>query len=879
MRLLAMIRYFLRSVLSGRRMDEDLDEELRDHLEREARAREARGATTAEARRGAAVALGGVTRYAEAARDARGWRWWRDALTDLRHAARLLHRYPGFSSAVILITAVGIGAVTVVFSAVHGVLIRPLPFAAPQQLALVNFTGGDGRYAGSGLNAFVPLAEQTGVIANAGVYAIGGAVLVHNGEPEHVRVEYLTPAAMQLLGRGPMIGRLFTQADADRDEPVVVLSHAFWQDRFGGDSSIVGRGVTVDGVTSTVIGVMPPDFLGPRLLGPMLWQPARLSGGQLLVNGQRRLGGSILVRLRDGVSPEQAAAILTPRLHPRVLDPVSGDSVTGRVRVESVLEVVLLDRRGPLLILLAAVGFVLLLVAATIATLALARMAARRRELTLRGALGAGRGRQVRQVLTETMLLMSIGGALGVALAAVGLRLFVNAGVSVLPRVRDIRIDWPVLAVAAALTLASGVLAGVAPAIMASRAAVGEAFKGMSSTGSPRRATVRSALVAIEIAVSVVLLVGAGLLIKGFMRVAPTAPGFAADHRVVMSVTLRDVPGDAVDSAAAHRRFVATAEQRIAAVPGVRAVAVSTVIPLTGISMMFPVQPDGGVPTRKYGHQRAVSPDYLAAMRIPLISGRGLTDRDGEGDEPVAIVNQSAAARWWPGQQPIGKLLHYGRSGGIRGTVRVVGVARDVRFDGTDTTHVAEFYVPYAQFPYRMVNFLVVTASDPHRLIPDLKRQLWAVDPGMPIDQVGTLDTIVGDSVKEARLYLTMMTIFAGIALLLATAGIFSVVAYAVSQRTREIGIRLALGAPQFKVGALVVRQGAATAAVGLLVGVVAARGLTRFMQSLLLEVSPTDAGVFIATLAGLGLVVLLACIVPMRRALGVDPVASLRVE
>ncbi len=873
-----MIRYWVRSLFHGRQMDADLQEELRDHLARETAARVAQGNDAAAAHRAAAVQLGGVTRFAEEARDARGGRWLRDAGTDLRHALRLLRRYPGFSLATIVIAALGIGSTTVVFSAVNGVLIRPLPFVKPDQLAVVQLTGGEGRFAGSGFDQYTALTGQPQLVTAAGIYGLASFVALRNGEPEHVRAEYLSPSALDLLGVHAAIGRFFTDDDVRGGERVVLLSHSLWQQWFGGDPHVVGKSLMLDGATATVIGVMAPDFHGPRLLDAAVWVPARLDGGYLSVNGARQPGGSILVRLHDGVSPTQAGALLSALIHPRVFDPATRDSVAGHVRVQALMDVVILDRAEPLLVLLGAVGFVLLLVAANIATLSLARASAREREMAVRRALGASRSRHIRQVLTETLLLTGIGGLLGVALARIGLFLFVNAGVDLLPRVRDITIDGTVLVAAGTLTLIAALLAGIAPALTASRVVVGDAFK--SAGGGVRKGRLRSVLVSIEIAVSVVLLVGAGLLIKGFLRVAPTAPGFALDHRVVLPLNLNDVGATAADTATNRRAFVANVSRRFGAVAGIREVALSSIMPLTGTSAVFPVQPEGAPPARRMGHQRAITPNFLSVMRIPVVAGRAFTDQDDEGAIPVAIVNQTAAARWWPGVQPLGRTLSFSRGrGGGTVTLTVVGIAGDVRFTGTDTSHTAEFYTPYAQGPTRYVNVLAVTTGDPRAMIPELKRQIWAVDPKLPIDNAATLDEIAGDSVSEERLYLVMMAVFAAIALVLAAAGIFSVVAYAVSQRTREIGIRLALGAPRVRVGGMVVRQGAVIASTGFVVGVVAALGLTRFMRSLLLEVSPTDTGVFVGTVVALALIVLLACAIPTRRALAVDPAISLRTE
>ncbi|MGH7582824.1 MAG: ADOP family duplicated permease [Gemmatimonadales bacterium] len=878
MRIWHMLRYFLRSLFRGRSMDAELDAELRDHVARDAAARTAAGADPGEAHRLASVALGGVTRHAESARDARGWRWARDAGTDIRHAVRLLRRYPGFAVATIGITALGIAATTVVFSAVNGVLLRPLPFPKPDQLAMVMLTNAnaeDGFFSGPTVDFYPELRQQPAVMA-AGVYGMGSSVISKHGEPQMASLEYLTPSALALLGRTPILGRVFTDDDADRDAPVIVLSHVTWLQRFGGDSSAIGRTIVIDGRSLTVIGIMPADFRGPRLLGPAGWLPARISHGTVFVNGAPKRGGTILVRLRDGLSAAAASQLLSARIHPRIFDPFSRDSTAGRVRVERLGDVVILDSREPLEILGGAVAFVLLLVAVNVSALTLARAAQREHEMAVRRALGAGRSRRIRQSTVEVLFLMAIGGTIGVALARVGVMLFVNAGVDILPRLGDIRLDRGVLGVAAGLTLLAALLAASVPAVSIWRGDA-EPFRGMTASPGTRRGRLRAALVAVEIALSVILLIGAGLLMKGFVRVAPTAPGFAIDHRAAISVSLVDSLGTHDDSAAAHLAFVRRVEERFRQVRGVVDVAATSILPLTGTSVMYPVTPDGK-PVHGYGHQRAVTPNYLALMRMPVLAGRGLEGADGVGAPAVTVVNQTAAAHWWPGTNPVGHTLSWGQ-GNDRHSATVVGIVRDARVFGTDTTHATEFYVPYAQAPWRMLTFVVETSGDPGAVIPDLKRELWSVAPGLPIQNAMTLSQLTSDAVKSARLYTVMMAVFAAMALVLAAAGIFSVVAFAVAERRREIAIRLALGSPPARLGGLVIRQSAVVAGCGIAAGILAARLLTKYMESILVAVTPTDTGVFVATAVGLAVVVVVACAIPVRRALATDPLAAMRVE
>jgi putative ABC transport system permease protein len=882
MRLWHMLHYRLRALFFGRRMDRELDEELRDHLAREAEAGAQSGMPEAEARRTAAVKLGGVTRFAEEARDARGWRWLRDAATDLRHAFRLLHRYPGYALGTIAIAALGIAVTTVVFSAVNGVLLRPLPFRAPQQLALAQLTStGDGfQFAGSGLEWYHQLAQQQSIIAAVGGYGLGSAVLMQSGEPEHVDLEYLTPSAVRLLGVQPTLGRLFTDDDTRNDQQVALLSHAFWMTRLGGDSSVVGRPISLDGRQWVVVGVMPADFGGPLLRHPALWLPARVAGGFLVSAGEQKRGAQVLLRLQPGVTADRAAAWLAPRMSMRTVSVVSGDSITARWRVVDLRDVVLLDSGKPLLVLFGAVGFVMLLVAVNIATLGLARATSRSREMAVRRAMGASRSRHIRQVLTEILLLMALGGTLGVLLARAGVAWFVHAGVEVLPRLSDIRLDWQVLAFAAGLTLVAALFAGAAPALLSTENDLEDTLRGGHRAGdSAQRNRLRAVLVLVEVALSVLLLAGAGTLIKAFVDVVPTHPGFAVNNRIVVEVRLHELARAAASSSDDSRRFVDEAARRMRGVPGVRDVAAAAFLPFIGMTAMYPITLEGGVSSPGAAHERPVSSNYFDVMQIPVVAGRGFTPADDRAGPPVAIINQTAAKRWWPNASPIGRHLTWGRRGDTRTTAEVVGVVRDVRSFGLNPAPVAKFYLPYDQAPSDFVDFVVATTGDPRGPINALKRQIWDIKPDLPIDQVATFSDLIGDSVKEAHLYVVLMSVFALAALVLAAAGIFSVLAYAVSQRTREIGIRLALGAPPWNVSRLVLRQGTIIVGGGVMAGLGAAALLTRVLQHVLEQVKPFDPMVFAGTAVALLAVALLACVVPVRRALSVDPLTTMRSE
>jgi putative ABC transport system permease protein len=598
--------------------------------------------------------------------------------------------------------------------------------------------------------------------------------------------------------------------------------------------------------------------------------------------GGRTRGATIIVRLGDAVSREQGESWLSGIMHRRIAL-TDGDSVTARVRLTPVLEQVVGDVRRPLLILLAATGCVLVLVAANIATLVLARAMVREREMAVRGALGASRGRQLRQILTETILLTGLGGALGLGFAWLGLEVMIGHGTGILPRLADITVDWRVALCAALLTLVTGAIAGLIPALRAPSAQLAQSFRG-ASTGSAsgsRRGGLRSALVIVEVATSVVLLIGAGLLAKGFLRVAPTAPGYAVDRRAVVEVMLRDVQGEPPRTPEDYRRFMHDVRRRIEETSGVRQVAVTPFAPLVRSTVMVPITPDPGATEQspRNGHLRMITPNFFEVMEIPLVAGRAFTSADVAGAARVAIVNETAAARWWPGQSPIGHRLRFAVRRTEPATVEIIGVARDTRFDGTFTSGRPEVFLPFDQQPVQFMTFIAHTTGDPERLLDALKRRVWEVEPELPIDYAGTLDEIAGESVREQRFYTMVLTTFAIIALLLASAGIFSVMAYAVSQRTRELGIRVALGAPRWSVGRLVLRQAVVIAGAGLAIGVAVARLLARYLETLLLEVTPTDAQVFWTVAAGFCVLAMLASALPVWRALTVDPLRSLKAE
>ena len=861
----------------SRSQDREMDDEMRFHLEMEIRDRIAGGETPEEARRSALRDFGGVERYKEEGRAQRSFAWIAELQQDLGYGLRLMRRAPGFTISGILVTALGIGATTAIFSVVAGVLVRPLPFVAPERLALIGVSvAGDQFPAQISVASYEQLSRGTPAIEAIAAFTPSNAALVSTAEPEHLRVENVTASMFPLLGVRPLLGRTFLPGEDRAPDRVVVLSHDLWRRQFASDSTIVGRTIVLDGSGYTVVGVMPEGAKGAMLRAPAIWLPFKTDRGP-------RRGVNAIVRVREGMTIAQAEAWLNRSM--RLTNEALPDSVVTRVGLRPLTELLTGGVRQPLLVLLGAVIFVLALVGGNIATLLLARASVRERELAVRRALGATRHRQIRQLLTESLLLAFIGGALGVALAWWSVGAFRAAGVGVLPRLDAIVIDWRVLAFSVAVILMTGIGAGVAPALAAGNADPADAFRSSRSSGGrgSRWGGVRGGLVVAQTGLSVCLLIGAGLMIKSFLTIMPDAPGFDLSNRLAVSIRLERRPAYEEGGPGRRLAFVREVIRRLESTPGVEEVAATSFVPLvmmSGLSEVTLTQAPGSGPATPFeAPHRSVTANYFATMGIPVVRGRAFTGSDREGAPPAAIVNEAAARKWWPDANPLGQRIRFTEAG--RGVVDavVVGVVGNVRFSGLSTRSEEELYVPYEQNPYTMMTFIVRTSGDPAALAPVARRQVWAVDPQLPIERVAPLAEIADQSVAEPRFYSTLLGGFAAVALVLALAGIYSVLAYTVSRRQREIGIRVALGAHPRRVQGLVVREGMTLALAGVALGAVLARMLTGVLDGLIREVSPTDPATFAGVIGLLAVAALVACLIPARRAARVDPLVALRSE
>ncbi len=803
-----------------------------------------------------------------------------ELVRDLRFALRALARQPLFTLVAVATLALGVGANTAIFSVVYGVVLRPLALPEPDRLMTVwedhsaferphdEWTSGTTlRDWQEGSTAFTALAG----------WGRRSPSLTGLGEPERLTAEVVSPAYFEVLGVQPQLGRAFVAEDGEQGTaPMVVISHRFWQDRFGGDDAVIGRTITLDSVTHEVVGVMPADFLSPLTDDAVLWQP-----GKLPYNDQER--GSyylrVIGRLAVAYTPAQGEAELEAvmgGLAERFPNAYEGIGIT----VVPLHERLVGPGRPALRALMLAVGFVLLVACANVANLLLARASVRKREMALRASLGAGRARLIRQLLTESLLLALAGGAAGIVLGAWGidvLRTMLPAGT---PRLESIALDLPVLLFALAVSVLTGVLFGLAPALEASRVNLSSALTAGSRGTDRRGGRLRASLVVAEVALALVLLVGAGLLVRSVWSLLAIDPGFGREGRLAARVTL---PNAGYEDDEQIRAFWSSLVERLEAEPMVADAAATSVLPMDtrdqdttfrieGVSVPDPLTPN-------ITWYRSVTAGYFETIGMRMVAGRGFEPRDREGAEPVAVVNETLVRRFFPVGNPVGRRIRFGTSGD-RPWLTVVGVVADVRQQGLGEPPVSELFMPALQRPARSMMMVVrSTTAPPAMLAPVFRATLRALDPNLPIATPETLDQVVLGSVATPRLLMKMLVGFAAVALALATLGIYGLTAFSVARRTREIGVRVALGADGRDVRRLILGRGARLAGLGTLLGLCATLAGGRVLQSLLYEVSPVDPLTLASTAALLLTAALVACWLPARRAARLDPIIALREE
>jgi putative ABC transport system permease protein len=890
-----------RALFDRARWRAEMDAELTHHLELEAMQQRHGGASDDEARRAARRALGDPRRVRERIVDDSGASAL-DALgQDLRFAWRTLRASPGFTLVAVATLAIGIGANTAIFSAVNALLLRPLPFAAPEELLKVVTTEparGDRGAIADGLWSypkFAVLRDAQTVFRDLALWSPLEATLRGEGGAERVEGEMVDAHYLPTLGIRPSLGRnLAREEDSHPDGPrVALISDALWTRRFAADPRVVGRALDVDGQPFTIVGVLPRDFRGlsgkADVLLPVMSQRA------MIINAAMFHKYGLIARRKPGVTPDAARAAVR-QLGARVDEaypdrkgqhwgaeahPLDGTRVDPAVR-------------RALLVVSGAVGLVLLIACANVANLLLVRATARQREIAVRLALGAGRGRLVRQLVTESVLLSTLGGAAGVAVAWWGARLLSRIDPANALGPRDsgalgavtfewVRLDLPALAFAAGLVVLTGLLFGLAPALQSTRPSLAGTLKsdGARVGAGARGSAARSALAAAEIALALVLLAGSGLMLKSLARLLAVRIGVDPSHVLTMNVGV----GEEFSSDSLPAIYDQLPE-RLAAVPGVTGVALASCAPLAGgcgsAALYLLDRPAAGAGLAPTVGVHWITPDWPAVMRVPLVRGRPLAAADRAGARKVVLVNETAARRFWPNADPIGRAVSVGlgEGGGAENdTALVVGVVGDVRYATVDAAPEPAVYLSYQQSPSTRLLLHVRTAGEPTAVTAAARRAVAEVAPGVPVYDVRTMESRVADALALQRLSAVLLALFAAVALALATLGVYGVVSYAAAERTREMGIRVALGATRGDVARLVLRQGLAIALVGGAVGLAGALAATRVLRSLLYDVAPSDPATFAAVAALLLATVLVAGWTPARRAAAVAPTEALRAD
>lgn len=801
-------------------------------------------------------------------------------IQDIRYGIRSLLKNPGFAAVAVLALMLGIGANTAIFTVVNAVLLKPLPYDQSDRLVFVSERSAQLERLAVSLPNFLDWREQNTCFEHIGVYRRADSyTLVLRDLPEQVTGATVSADLLSALRVKPLIGQIFSP-DEDKlgGEPVVLLSYGLWQRGFGGDPNIVGQKLTMSGKPYTVTGVMGAGYAFPA--EAELWVPI---GPQFNNVGWQERGNHPgaygIARLRSGVTIEQARAEMNAIAER--LEHQYPDSNTGiRVNVNPMLDTFVRDIRPLLWALLGAVGFVLFIACANVANLLLGRAAARQKEMAIRAALGASRLQLVRQLLTESLLLSLAGAALGVVVAQFGVKALVAVNPTGIPRSGEIGVDLRVLGVTLIVAILTGIVFGLAPALQVSRLAVGETLKegGQSSTAGLKQ-RLRRGLVISEVALSLVPLIGAGLMIRSFSLLLTVDPGFNVDNLLSLQINL---PRAQYTQAPQRVNFYRQLLDRLAVLPDVQAAAGATGLPLgrNGNQMSFGVlgQPEAAPGQSPLAEMAYVSNDYFRTMNIPLLRGRTFTDHDNKDAPSVMIIDDSFAKRYWPDEDAVGKQVKFERDATPR---TVIGVVGRVRMEGLeDDSGRVQAYFSYLVSPFGYTMSIVArTTGNPASLTEAVRKEVLALDKDRPIFNVKTVERLRDESIASRRLNTLLFSVFAAVALLLASVGIYGVMSYSVVQRTHEIGIRIALGAGRGDVFKLVMGQGIVLALIGVVIGLLAAFGLTRLMQSLLFGVSAVDPMTFLAIPVILVGVALLACFVPARRALKVDPINALRYE
>ena len=811
-------------------------------------------------------------------------------IQDLRYGARMLLKNPGFTLIAVITLALGIGANTAIFSVVNAVLLRPLPYAEPERLVALwesNTQRPESRNSISYPNFFDWRAQSKSFKRMASYYT-NDMALTGVAAPVNLRSAVVSPELFATLGVKPQLGRWFVGEEEKPGIRAAIINHGLWQRQFGGDPNIVGRAVTLNGKQFNVVGVMPAGFQFPIEAEPVeVWVTSSIDGEKSDPKepAQNEQRGALFLqavgRLNPGVTLERAQAemnVIGANLEKQYPD----TNTRHGVKLIPYHNDLVHDYSEALWLILGAVGCVLLIACANVANLLLARATARYKEIAVRAALGADRRRVIRQLLTESLLLGLGGGLLGLLLAWWGAAALIRLIPEDVPRLAEINIDGRVFGFTLLISVVTGVVFGLAPALQASKVELTEAIKeGSRGSGAGGRGRLRGALVVAEIAIALMLLIGAGLLLQTFRRLQQVDLGFDTHNILTATVELPDARYPKPEQAAA---FYQTLLDRVKAMPGVEAVSAVVPQPLSGDMMMISFDIEGrNIPKgeRPVSHFRSISLDYFSVMKIPLLAGRAFTERDDAHGPGVVIVNETFAKRHFPNESPIGKHVKPGIA--LEGEPiwrEIVGVVKDVKHrQSLSRDYEPEYYLPHAQMPINNMNLVVRATNDPRSLAGAIQHEVQSLDRDIPVYRIKTLEQYLGVAVSQPKFNALLLSLFAGLALLLTAIGLYGVMAYSVVQRAQEIGIRIALGARTGDVLKMVLRQGLKLTALGLLIGLAAAYALTRYMQSLLFGVRAADPLTFAAIALLLIAAALLACWIPARRATKVDPMVALRCE
>jgi predicted permease len=877
--MLKRLKLRLLAIFRRRKMEAELDEELRFHLERVIERHVESGMDAQDARMAALRGFGGLEQKKEECRDARGVRLVEDLWQDLQYGMRMMRKAPAFTSIAVVMLALGIGANAAIFSVVNGVLLQPLPYKDPQRLVTISNPTSEN---------FVELRNQNQAFEGVAAFFMHTANLTGRGEPELLGGTLASANLFTLLGIEPRLGRSFLpEEEKIGNNRVVIISHRLWQRRFGSDQKIIGQTISLNDQPHTIVGVMPPGFQFPRKGDPTsgwfaseidIYVPLALTPEQMDNRKPIFLFG-VIARLKQQLSIEQARDEMTG-LAARLEQKYPGSYRDRSIQLVTLHQFIVDRARLALLVLLGAVGFVLLIACTNVANLLLVRAAARQKEMAIRAALGAGRRRVIRQLLTESVLLAVLSGSLALLLAFWGVALLQAVIPEYLPRADEIGVDGSVFGFTLLISLLTGILFGAVPAFQSSKLRLSDALKeGGRGSGGVSHNHLRNLLVISEVALALVLLVGAGLMLRSFIRLMSVDPGLDPQNVLAVDIRLPSTRYERPQQAAFFHQVLA----QLRTVPGVQAAGAIYPLPLSGmdetVGFIIEGEPPLATSERHSAAGRGTGPDYFKAQGIKLLKGRDFRESDGSEAPPVVVINEAMARQHWPNQDPVGRRISFNGRDGKPVWWEIIGVVGSVRHIALDEALRPEIYIPFAQYPLSFMTLVIRTDGYPLKLVAAVRNQVQAVDKDQPISNINTMDALLARAVSQPRFNLLLLAIFAGLALLLAAVGIYGVMSYLVTQRTHEIGVRMALGAQTRDVIKLVVRQGMALTLTGVVIGLIAAFGLTRLIKNLLFGVSATDPVTFSMIAILLSGVALLACYLPARRATKVDPIVALRQE